>query len=91
LYASEFRFDDTLLINTHAHGLWASQSPVLRIDCATSPLFHFYTDAFDRVWRDKDSRPRNEPGWDVNARPESDPVAGQVGWMSDSLGTQVNG
>ncbi|QGN34503.1 hypothetical protein [Microlunatus sp. Gsoil 973] len=50
LYASEFRFDDTLLINTHAYGVWASESPVLRLDCAESPLFQFYADAFDRVW-----------------------------------------
>jgi hypothetical protein len=52
LYASQFRFDDTLLINAHAHGVWASQSPVLRLDCADSPVFRFYADAFDRVWSD---------------------------------------
>lgn len=50
LYASQFRFDDTMLINTHAHGVWASQSPVLRLDCDGNPVFQFYADAFDRVW-----------------------------------------
>lgn len=50
LYASLFRFDDTLLINTHAYGVWASQSPVLRVDCPSNPLFQFYADAFERIW-----------------------------------------
>lgn len=50
LYASQFRFDDTLLINTHAYGVWASQSPVLRLDRATNPVFQFYANAFERVW-----------------------------------------
>lgn len=50
LYASQFRFDDTLLINTHAHGVWAAQSPVLRLDCTESPIFQFYANAFERVW-----------------------------------------
>ena len=50
LYASQFRFDDTLLINAHAHGVWASQSPVLRLACADSAIFQFYADAFERVW-----------------------------------------
>lgn len=50
LYASQFRFDDTLLINTHAHGVWAAQSPVLLFDCGENPVFRFYANAFDRVW-----------------------------------------
>lgn len=50
LYASQFRFDDTLLINPHAHGVWAAQSPVFRFDCSGSAIFQFYADAFDRVW-----------------------------------------
>lgn len=50
LYASQFRFDDTLLINPHAYGVWAAQSPVFRFDCSTSAIFQFYADTFERVW-----------------------------------------
>ncbi|GAB3917588.1 transcriptional regulator [Microlunatus endophyticus] len=50
LYASQFRFDDTLLINTHVHGVWAAQSPVFRLECNESPVFQFYANTFDRVW-----------------------------------------
>jgi hypothetical protein len=78
LYASEFRFDDTLLINTHAHGVWASQSPVLRLDCPTRPVFQFYTDAFDRVWCDKSSRPRNGPGVGYQGQPMPDRLRGEA-------------
>lgn len=52
LYASLFRFDDTLLVNTHAFGVWASQSPVHHLRRVRSGyLFDFYADAFDRVWQ----------------------------------------
>jgi hypothetical protein len=54
LYASEFRFDDTLLINIHAFGVWASQSPVLRLDCSENAIFKFYVEAFERVWSSAD-------------------------------------
>ena len=30
-YASLFRFDDLLLANTHAYGIWACHSPVLQL------------------------------------------------------------
>lgn len=50
LYASQFRFDDTLLVNAHAHGVWEAQSPVYRLVRGENPVFEFYADAFDRVW-----------------------------------------
>lgn len=51
LYASTFRFDDVVLVNTHAFGIWASQSPALQVrQSAESALFDFYASAFDRVW-----------------------------------------
>jgi hypothetical protein len=51
LYASLFRFDDTLLANGHAYGSSASQSPVLHL-CRIpgGRLFTHYIDSFERVW-----------------------------------------
>jgi len=51
LYASMFRFDDLLLVNTHAYGAWACQSPVhqLRAICG-GRLFEHYAAVFERVW-----------------------------------------
>lgn len=50
-YASLFRFDDLLLANTHADGIWACHSPVLQLHRSSSgPLFDFYTRAFDGTW-----------------------------------------
>lgn len=48
--AVQARFDDILLIDTHAHGVWSAQCPVLRFESAESPVFEFYADAFERVW-----------------------------------------
>lgn len=51
-YASLFRFDDLLLANTHAFGIWACHSPVLQVRRSSSAqLFDFYTTSFDRTWR----------------------------------------
>ncbi|WP_344802612.1 helix-turn-helix domain-containing protein [Microlunatus ginsengisoli] len=51
-YASLFRFDDILLANTHANGVWACHSPVLQLRKANSNrLFTFYADSFTAVWR----------------------------------------
>jgi len=51
LYASIFRFDDVLLANTHAYGVWAALSPALQlIRGSDSGLFDFYASAFERVW-----------------------------------------
>ena len=35
-YVSLFRFDDLLLANTHAYGIWACHSPVLQLHKAQS-------------------------------------------------------
>ena len=51
-YVSLFRFDDLLLANTHAYGIWACHSPVLQLHKASSgKLFNFYTSSFDGAWR----------------------------------------
>lgn len=62
-YASLFRFDDLLLANTHAYGIWACHSPVLQVDRASSAkLFDFYTTSFDRTWRSCEPEPRAGSG-----------------------------
>lgn len=51
LYASTFRFDELLLANTHAFGVWAALSPTLQMRRESEfGLFDFYTAAFERVW-----------------------------------------
>lgn len=53
LYASQFRFDDLLLVNPHAHGVWACHSPAIQLHARSGAgLFDFYTTAFERVWAD---------------------------------------
>ena len=50
-YASLFRFDDILLANTHAAGVWACHSPVLQLRRTCSAhLFDFYLRSFERIW-----------------------------------------
>lgn len=52
LYASHFRFDDVLLVNTHSFGAWACQSPVHKIcRVGSGYLFDHYCAAYERVWR----------------------------------------
>jgi hypothetical protein len=51
LYNSIYRFDNDMLVNCHAYGAPASQSPVLhyrRFDGGR--LFNHYLASFDRVW-----------------------------------------
>jgi hypothetical protein len=51
LYASVFRFDDTLLVNTHTYGAPGSRSPVLHLQRLDGGrLFTHYMDSFARVW-----------------------------------------
>lgn len=71
LYASLFRFDNTLLVNPHAHGVWASKSPVLRVEDVGNPLFQFYTDAFDRIWASANSGPERAPASDTSQTVEA--------------------
>lgn len=56
-YASHFRFDDVLLVNTHAFGVWSCQSPVLQLQRAsTSGLFDLHVGAFENVWSERSSQ-----------------------------------
>ena len=51
LYASQFRFDDSMLVNNHTYGSWAAQSPVLHLRRVPGgQLFSYYDRAFERVW-----------------------------------------
>lgn len=51
LYASLFRFDETLLANPHTYGAAASQSPVLHVRrLPGGRLFTTYMKSFDRAW-----------------------------------------
>lgn len=51
LYASIFRADDRVLVNTHAYGAPAAQSPVLHLQRVPGGrVFDHYMSSFDRVW-----------------------------------------
>jgi len=51
LYASMFRFDDDLLVNTHVLGAAAGSSPVLQLHhLPGGRVFTHYVDGFERTW-----------------------------------------
>jgi len=51
LYNSIYRFDESLLVNTHAYGVPAAHSPVLHLQRVPGGrLFDHYMASFDRVW-----------------------------------------
>jgi transcriptional regulator with XRE-family HTH domain len=51
LYNSIYRFDDEMLVNTHAFGFPAAHAPMLHLRrLSGGTLFDFYADSFDRVW-----------------------------------------
>lgn len=51
LYVSIFRFDESMLINNHTYGSFATHSPVMHLrKVGGGQLFSFYADSFDRVW-----------------------------------------
>ena len=53
LYNSIYRFDDDLLVNTHAYGAVAAKSPVMHIRrIAGGRLFAHYLASFERVWEE---------------------------------------
>ena len=53
LYNSIYRYDDELLVNTHAYGVPAGQSPVLHLRrFPGGRLFDHYMASFERVWAD---------------------------------------
>lgn len=52
LYNSIFRFDDDMLVNTHAWGSNAYKSPVLHLhQVSGGSIFDTYATSFDSVWR----------------------------------------
>lgn len=52
LYASLYRADDDLLVNPHAYGITASNSPVLHVrHVEHGGMASTYVDSFERVWR----------------------------------------
>ncbi len=60
LYNSLYRFDDQLLVNSHAYGAAAAQSPVLHIrHLPGGRLFGHYQASFERVW--DEARPASHP------------------------------
>ena len=51
LYASLYRGDDVMLVNTHAYGSPASQSPVLQLQrLPGGQVFDHYAHSFEEVW-----------------------------------------
>lgn len=51
LYASLFRFDDSMMVNTHTYGAYAARSPVLHLRRVPGgQLFDYYDRAYERVW-----------------------------------------
>lgn len=51
LYASIYRCDQTMLVNTHAYGAAAAQNPVLHLRrVPAGRVFDHYITSFDRVW-----------------------------------------
>jgi transcriptional regulator with XRE-family HTH domain len=58
LYNSIYRFDDQLLVNGHAHGALAGQSPVMLLKYRPDgPMWHHYVRSFERVWNDATPEP----------------------------------
>ncbi|MGB3684779.1 MAG: XRE family transcriptional regulator [Ornithinimicrobium sp.] len=52
LYASVFRFDDTLLVNPHAYGAPAGHSPIMHIQrIPGGRLFTHYMESLERTWQ----------------------------------------
>ena len=51
LYSSQYRFDDSMLVNNHAYGSRAAYSPVMHLKKVPGGhLFAHHDDAFERVW-----------------------------------------
>lgn len=58
LYNSIFRFDDTMLVNTHTYGASANHSPVLHLHrLPGGRLFTTYMLSYERVW--ENAQPHN--------------------------------
>ncbi|MFD4402463.1 hypothetical protein ACFWPH_06815 [Nocardia sp. NPDC058499] len=52
LYNSIYRFGDSLLVNTHSYGAYASKSPVQHLqNVPGGRLFAYYMNSFEAVWK----------------------------------------
>lgn len=52
LYNSIYRFDDSMLVNTHSFGAYAAKSPVQHFQRVRGGrLFTYYMDSFEAVWQ----------------------------------------
>ncbi|MFC9436745.1 helix-turn-helix domain-containing protein [Nocardia sp. NPDC057030] len=51
LYNSIYRFDDSMLVNTHSYGAYAAKSPVQHLQRVPGgQLFTYYLESFEAVW-----------------------------------------
>ncbi|OZM73628.1 XRE family transcriptional regulator [Amycolatopsis antarctica] len=51
LYNSVFRFDDEMIVNTHAYGLQGAHAPALHLRrLSVGGLFETYAESFEAVW-----------------------------------------
>lgn len=52
LYNSVFRSDDTMMVNTHIHGIAAVNAPVLHLQrISGGGMFMTYQNCFERIWQ----------------------------------------
>ncbi|MEV6832865.1 helix-turn-helix transcriptional regulator [Amycolatopsis sp. NPDC051102] len=58
LYNSLYRFDDDLLVNGHAHGALAGQSPVLHLHrTPNGQMWDHYMKSFELTWKNANPEP----------------------------------
>jgi transcriptional regulator with XRE-family HTH domain len=50
LYNSIYRFDDDMIVNTHAYGLLAAHTPTMHIRRVDNAFFGTYLESYERVW-----------------------------------------
>lgn len=50
LYNSIYRFDDEMIVNTHAYGLLAAHTPCMHIRRMDGAYFHTYLESYERIW-----------------------------------------
>ncbi|MFX4294116.1 XRE family transcriptional regulator [Streptomyces bohaiensis] len=63
LYTSIYRFDDDMLVNTHAYGVLAAYTPVMRLRRIGGEFFSTYIESYERVWAS--ARPASLRGEDT--------------------------
>lgn len=50
LYASIYRFDDEMIVNTHVYGLLACHTPTMHLRRMDGQYFNTYLESYERVW-----------------------------------------